>query len=219
MDEVKEGPEEMNKLILQAVHKQKPQNTKQLITLLQNHYGLSVETIYNHLIKLENEGRLQFIHHKSSRYDLASGYFLSQEAFWYWAIIVFSIFTAIIVFLIPYSNSPLVYLRYIFGVPFVLFSPGYSFLKILYPKTPIKTDFLLTREKQKTSNIDLIDRFALSIATSMIFISIVGLALNYTPWGLSLISVNISLLLLSVIFSTMGALRQYFLWELQKGNE
>ena len=52
----------------------------------------------------------------------------------------------------------------------VLFLPGFTLIKTLFP----------TRE------IDNIERTALSIGMSLALVPLVGLLLNYTPWGIRL---------------------------------
>jgi len=75
--------------------------------------------------------------------------------------------TAISVFTIPENGYPLVYLRYILGSIFILLLPGFNLIKALFP----------TRE------IDNVERTALSLGMSLALVPLVGLLLNYTPWG------------------------------------
>ncbi len=52
--------------------------------------------------------------------------------------------------------------------------------------------------------MDTIERIALCLGMSIVLIPIVGLILNYTPWGIRLIPVTLSLLVLTVIFATVA---------------
>ncbi len=88
---------------------------------------------------------------------------------------------------------PFVYVRYILGSLFVLFLPGYSLIKTLFP----------IRE------IDDIERVALSIGTSLAVVPLVGLLLNYTTWGIRLTPITLSILILTVILATTGVIREY----------
>lgn len=83
----------------------------------------------------------------------------------------------------------------------MLFLPGYAFINALFPsKLPIHTS---------SENMDTIERAALSLGMSLAFTPIVGLILNYTPWGIRLTPITLSLLALTVIFATAAILRGY----------
>lgn len=105
------------------------------------------------------------------------------------------------VFTIPENAHPLTYLRIALGAIFVLFLPGYALIKTLFPsKVPFPTS---------SENMDNIERTALSIGMSLALTPIVGLILNYTPWGIRSTPVTLSLLALTVTFATAAILREY----------
>jgi uncharacterized membrane protein len=69
-------------------------------------------------------------------------------------------------------------LRIVLGLPFILFFPGYTLIAALFPK----------RE-----SISGIERIALSFGLSIAVVPLIGLILNYTPWGIRLYPILISL--------------------------
>jgi uncharacterized membrane protein len=72
---------------------------------------------------------------------------------------------------------------------------------MLFPsKVPINTS---------SENMDTIERLALSLGMSLALIPIVGLILNYTPWGIRLTPITLSLLALTIVFATATVLREY----------
>ncbi len=77
-------------------------------------------------------------------------------------------------------------LRAVLGVPFVLFFPGYVLISTLFPR------------KNDLGNLE---RAALSMGLSLAVVPLVGLALNYTSWGIRLYPVIISLLILTLLLS------------------
>jgi len=77
--------------------------------------------------------------------------------------------------------------RLFLGLPFILFFPGYSFIAFL---SPGKKD------------LTLLQRVMFSTALSLVSFPLVGLLLNYTPWG---ITVDSTLISLSVIMATISA--------------
>ena len=57
--------------------------------------------------------------------------------------------------------------------------------------------------------MDTIERVALSLGMSLALVPIVGLILNYTPWGIRLTPITLSLLALTIVFATAAILREY----------
>ena len=70
------------------------------------------------------------------------------------------------------------FLRVVFGIPVILFIPGYALIAALFPAA---------------KDIDGIERIALSFGLSIAVVPLIGLALNYTPWGIRLDPIVISL--------------------------
>jgi len=193
--------DQTKQIILDIVKKPRPETTQQLIKLAQEKTALSSEEITQLLIQLENEDRLRFTKKETLLPPTPQTYVLSKKAAWYWVTIAMAILTTLTVFIIPDSSYPIVYLRSTLGIVFVLFLPGYAFIKMLFPsKVPIKTS---------SENMDTVERLALSLGMSLSLIPIVGLILNYTPWGIRLTSITLSLLSLTIVFATVAALREY----------
>jgi len=127
-------------------------------------------------------------------------YVFSEKACWYWATIVLTVATAIAVFAIPENACPIVYIRYLLSSIFILWFPGYTFIKASYP-TEVAT-------KASSENLDTMERVALSIGMSLALVAIVGLLLNFTPWGIRLTPTVLSLLSLTTIFATVAIIRE-----------
>jgi uncharacterized membrane protein len=66
-------------------------------------------------------------------------------------------------------------IRIIIGLPFVLFIPGYTLLFFLFP-----------RRNNPEKGIDFVERIAFSFGLSMTVVSLIGIGLFYTPFGLHL---------------------------------
>jgi len=94
-------------------------------------------------------------------------------------------------------------IRIILGLPFLLFIPGYMLSFVLFPFRKTKT------------GIDTVERLAFSFALSLAIVPIIGLGLNYTPEGLQLESILISLL---VFIIGIGAIA-LFRWHLVPPEE
>ena len=156
--------ERFKQLIVDTVEKRKPENTKQLITIMTRITGVSDEDLGRSLIQLESEGRLQFNKKAFTFPSTIGAYFFSKKAAWYWVTIAIAFASTVFVFAIP-AASQLLFVRSVFGVLFVLFLPGYALVKLLYlEKVPIKTS---------SENLDKIERFALSFGLSFVITPII----------------------------------------------
>ena len=79
--------------------------------------------------------------------------------------------------------------RIILGLPTVLFFPGYTLLCALFSRRESLSDP---------------ERIALSFGLSIAVVSLLGLILNYTPWGIRLYSILISLFIFIFSMSIIG---------------
>lgn len=192
--------EQAKQLIIETITKEKPETTEQLKELMLKKYSLYPEATTNLLITLENEEKIKLSQPQSADSLKQKDYFFSQNAAWFWVVIAISIATAGSVFIIPENAFPIVYLRSALGLVFVLFLPGYSFIKALFPTVlPVNIN---------SESLESIVRIALSIGMSLAIVPIVGLILNYTPWGIRLIPITLSLLALTAVSAIAALLRE-----------
>lgn len=111
----------------------------------------------------------------------------------FYAPLAISFMTVLVIYTVP-SQFPLVLVRWILGSVFVLFVPGYVAVEALFPKG---------RE------LDGIERFALSVGLSLALVPLVGLLLNFSPWGIRLTPIVISLFILTVGLAVAGLGRRF----------
>jgi len=98
-----------------------------------------------------------------------------------WDILLCLLASLLLVPLIVFNIEPS--LRLILGLPFLLFIPGYVLVFALFP----------TRTTDR--GIDTLERVVLSFGLSIAVVPLIGLLLNYTPWGIRLEPILISLLI------------------------
>ena len=84
------------------------------------------------------------------------------------------------------------------GLLMVLFVPGYSLIAALFPKK---------------DDLDGIERLALSFGLSIAVVPLIGLGLNYTPWGIRLTPVVISLAIFTLAMAAAAHWRRLSLAE------
>jgi uncharacterized membrane protein len=90
------------------------------------------------------------------------------------------------------------FLRVIFGIPMVLFVPGYALIAALFPGT---------------KDLDGIERAALSFGLSIAIVPLIGLVLNYTPWGIRLDPIVASLCIVTILLCIIAQYRRALLPE------
>jgi len=91
-------------------------------------------------------------------------------------------------------------LRMVLGSLFTLFLPGYSLIEVLYPRE---------------DELSPLERLALSLGLSLALVPLVGLLLNYTPWGIRLDPVMAALSMLTLALLLVSAYRKYGLLRLR----
>jgi len=84
-------------------------------------------------------------------------------------------------------------LRIILGLPFVLFFPGYALMVALFPRK---------------GDLGGVERVALGFGLSIALTILIGLILNYTPWGLSLYAILLSLTVFILATSAIAYYRR-----------
>lgn len=178
--------------IIQLIEDEKPRNFQQLVNLAKEKLSIPEQKIIEHVLRLQSQGRISLIEQPTRSQKLAP-YLKTEKASWYWVTIVLITASVITVLGVPENAYPIVYLRYVLGIILVLWLPGYSLTKALFP------------EKE----IDNIERTALSIGMSLALVPIIGLILHYTPWGIETTPVTLSLLALTAIFATAAIIREH----------
>ena len=125
--------------VLQIVEDKKPQTVSQLIALLREQLQITKEEAQDQISDLEKRGKISFTSQVLPSSKLSS-YLKTSQARWYWIITVFALLTVTLIFIVPENLQPWSYVHNILGVIFVVYFPGYTFIKTLFPiKMPIKT--------------------------------------------------------------------------------
>jgi len=128
-----------------------------------------------------------------SRGSTLQNYLASWEkSLWFYASIIASVSSVLAVYIIP-PNSPLLVLRWVLGLLFVLFLPGYVAIQAIFPAVELYG----------------FDRLALSVAVSIVLDMFSGLALNYTPWRIRLDPILLLLGTLTICLAILALTRQF----------
>ena len=103
-------------------------------------------------------------------------------------VILLNTFLMLVILFIPVDV-----LRIILGLPFVLVFPGYTLLSALFIRQ---------------GSMSGVERLALSCGLSIAVVPIIGLILNYTPWGISLNPYIFTLYFFTIIMSSIAYFRR-----------
>jgi uncharacterized membrane protein len=95
---------------------------------------------------------------------------------------------------VPVLNQS--FFRIIFGLLMILFIPGYVLIVTLFPGK---------------DDLEGIERLALSFGLSIIIVPLIGLVLNFTPWGIRLDPIVISLVAFTAVIIFLAQYRRSIL--------
>lgn len=179
-------------IINEAILKIKPETVEELISHLENVHNIPREKSIRHIISLENRGEL-ILHSPMQRVPSNMlDYVRSDHAIWLRIIIIILSTVMVLVFTVTENSHPsLIFLRYVLGGATVILVPGFALIKVVFP----------------TKEIENVERLILSIGSSLALVPLVGLLLNYSPWGIQFISITFSITLLTLLLTILGAYR------------
>jgi hypothetical protein len=181
---------DLDKVVLETAKSLNQPTVSDLVDNLVNKKGL----------KFKDATRTVYVEWKKGTFDLSeakpssslASYLFNLENTWFWGTTLLVAFTTLVVFTI--DSTLLLYVRYVLGGIFILFLPGFMLISVLYPRG---------RE------IDALERLALSIGLSLAIVPLIGLILNYTPWGITLTPIMISLAFFSQVMAFGALVRKY----------
>ncbi len=102
-------------------------------------------------------------------------------------------------------------IRKLLGIPYLLFLPGYNLTAVFFPwnaphEKDNHNDSPEANVERDNYGIGWIERLSLSFGLSLIVVILIGLGLNYTPWGIRLIPV----LVVNYLFISLTTLLAFF---------
>jgi hypothetical protein len=205
----KPGEDDLDQQIIRTVETAKPESVYQLIDQVQALSSKPKQEILDRIIHLEQEEKIRLKPPQTPTPEKFSSYLSSERALWYWLTISLTLATMLVVFAVPENDFPLGYIRYVLGIVFILWLPGYAFTKALFPQTLPFARALAHSLGTTERNLDIIERVALSLSMSIALVPIVGLLLNYTTWGIRVTPMVLGLIALTIIFATTAIVREH----------
>jgi hypothetical protein len=183
----------LDKIVADAVKSKHPQTVKQLATALMVGGAIEEADFVATVKEMANNGTLVL---QQPSYDIETVLdylFTFTLSGWLWVSFATIALSLLAVTLIP-DLFPLNVLRWVLGSIFVLYLPGFSLIQLLFPKG---------------KEIDSLERFALSIGLSLALVPLIGLVLNFTPWGIRFAPIVASLGTFTTVALSAAAMRKY----------
>lgn len=124
------------------------------------------------------------------------------------AVVLLAVVTTLAATLPGVKETPL---RVVVGLPYVLFVPGYALVAALFPEAgdpPAEGSDAEAVDASDGQGIDGIERVALSFGLSIAIVPLIGLVLNFTPWGIRLVPILLSVTGVTVGLTAVAASRR-----------
>jgi hypothetical protein len=172
----------------------------ELVDLLVKEKNMKFEDAARSVYILWKKGQLELVEPEPPSNIFA--YAADPESLWFWGVALLVAVTLPLVFFA--SGSPLIYARYVLGSLFVLYLPGSMLIEALY---------------SKAGDLGGLERVALSIGLSLALVPLIGLILNFTPWGIRLVPVTISLALVTLAMAVVALYRKFGYYRLALGGK
>jgi len=183
---------EIETLLLQKAAK--PVHLARLVRELSNDLPYKSDAIISKILELQTDRKILI--REPVPYRRFLDYLLSPLSVWFWELLVATLASIGLVFA---SSGLALYFRYIFGSLLVLFLPGYSLVGFIY---------------SKKEDLDYLTRISVSFVMSLATTTLVGLALNFTPFGITLFAVASSLSTVTIGLLFLTALKKYSYYRL-----
>jgi len=184
----------VQRAVLQKVS-EKDQDLRELVDQLSRDLNLKRERVARGVMKLLDERKIRTM--ESRPFVSLSSYVMSPYSLWFWGALGSTLVTLGLIFV---TSGFGLYLRYVFGSILVFFLPGYALIEALYPK----------------KELDELTRFALSIGISLALSPLAGLILNFTLFGITLLSVSLTLAGMTVVFLLVALRRKHAYYKLSR---
>lgn len=183
----------LTKLAQEALRTRHIKTVAELFRIIQEQQpSVTTEDVVQVVKRLREEGKLELALPPPTVETYLQFLQSRPQNMWFFLVIAASIATLTAVYIIP-NMYPAAVFRWVLGSIFILFLPGYVTIQALFP----------------TKKLDDIERFALSVGLSIAITPLIGLLLNYTPWGIRLDPIVTSIFLFIMSVAAAATYRRY----------
>jgi len=184
----------LRELVTQRIRAESPRTVRDLFEIVRKRRPTLSEDEFIQIINELKESKTLELQSPAPQADSYPAYLrIQDENFWFYLVVLAALATFLTIYVLP-GTYPLVILRWIVGSIFVLFLPGYVTIQALFPEG---------------KELDTVERFALTIGLSLAITPLIGLLLNYTPWGIRLNPIVAALSIFTLGIAITGTFRRY----------
>jgi hypothetical protein len=153
--------------------------------------SVKAEKVIKDIYTLEKNNRLTLIDPNFPK-DFFN-YFLSGYSVLFWIQLLFIVFFYFVTYYFVYEY-PTVFIKYISSFLFILFIPGYALLNAIY---------------YKKGEVERVQKISYILVISIVITAIIGLILNYSPWGINSYLYYLIASFMSIIFNIYSLYKKY----------
>lgn len=178
-----------------------------LVSEIAKRIGRSEYEVVDAIRTLEQDEDIRVI--EKTRFSSLLDYSFSPYSNWFWVSVIAAIVS---IDLMLVTSGFGLYLRYFFGSLLLLFLPGYSITELIYARREEEG------EHQKEKGIggsNLAKQIALSVGLSLVILPSIALILNYTPLGITLVPIVLSLSAITFVCLVSALERRYMQYKLR----
>jgi hypothetical protein len=167
-----------------------------LVKEISSELDCNPDRVIREIIRLEADGKIRLT--EKVPYGKLVQYLLSPLSLWFWEPVLATLLSLALLFA---SSGLAIYFRFILGGLLVLFLPGYALVGLIY---------------FKRDELDYLSRIAFSFVISLAIAMLVGLVLNFTPLGITLVAVAVFLGAVTTSLLFVTVLRRYAYYKLTR---
>jgi len=182
----------VQRMVIDAIHKQRCRKIGDVVKTLQKYdRTVTFEEVRDAIYQLKKEEEIE-VFESNTEVSFLNYIKNISESFPFWLTVLISSIMLIMIYLLPQTLTSF---RIVVGGILVFLIPGYASIQLLFP----------------AKDMEITQQVVLSVGLSLAIVPLIGLLLNYSPWGLRLEPVVASLSTVGVGLSLAGAYRRFLL--------
>jgi hypothetical protein len=189
--------QDIEPLILERSTGTKATTLSRLVKEISGELDSDPDRVVAEIIRLRTNGKVRVS--EQVPYGNLAEYLVSPLSFSFWEPVLATLLSLLF---LSASSGLALYLRLVLGGVLVLFLPGYSLVSLIY---------------SKKEDLDYLSRVAFSFVLSIAIAILVGLVLNYTPFGITSVAVAFSLGGLTIVLQFLTVFRKHAYYRLTRG--
>jgi uncharacterized membrane protein len=178
--------------VQRLIVKYSPDNVEELINIMIKEVGTSEKESLEIIKEMQKKDLIKLSREIDKTTSSLMGYIFSYDAIWFILVSLTSFSALLSIMFVVEVSSPLMQLRRILGFLLLVFLPGFSLLKYLYPSDKINPIYIM-----------------MSVGLSIAIVPLIGLFLESLPNGFNTLNNAFLIFFVTIIFSVLGVIKAY----------